>query len=119
MAMKSAIDRLAYVLFWVSAALLVFSFGMLACKYRLFPYSILGHAGRGLKELKINIGIEHPMLYYRRAKAPHAPALRNTGQSCEGLNLVVRVAAERVLSAKVMDRDGKTLHEWSPRFRPP
>ena len=50
--------------------------------------------------------------YFTRVKSPYPPAIRHTGQRSDGLNLVVEIASGKVLMVKVMDMEGKTVHQW-------
>ncbi|MDD5173961.1 MAG: arylsulfotransferase family protein [Candidatus Omnitrophica bacterium] len=43
---------------------------------------------------------------------PDRPAIYNSGQACEGLNLVVSITGDKENSIVVMDLNGKVIHRW-------
>jgi hypothetical protein len=106
--MKITSDRLSLLFCMVSAAFLFACYGGVVVKYRVFPYQIIALAEEGYRELfvkKSGIG--------SRAKYPDRPAIYTTGNACEGLNMVTCLTAKNMLAVKVMDLNGRTLHEWS------
>lgn len=114
--MKVTTDRLARHLFFVSVALLLFAYGMAAQRFKIFPYEVVQTASSGYVELcqrsPIWLPGQAPSWYYRPARNPHMPAIRNTGQAYQGLNLVAEIAPNRQLLVKIMDMKGKTIHRW-------
>lgn len=89
--------------------IIVFGYGVSVGKYQIFPYQFLDLAMDGFREIR---GSSELLWYYRKHQGPPRPAITNTDRSYEGLNLVVRIAAERALSAEIMDMDGNILHNW-------
>ena len=110
--MKYKADRLALLFFMASVACLLFCYGVVVGKYEIFPYRILALAKQGFRDLRGKNEDNLPW-YYRRVKDRHPAPLPGNGEACEGLNLVVRMAAGELLSAEIIDMDGKKLHEWN------
>ena len=109
--MKYTLDRLALHLFVVSAAFLVFAYGVAVGIFEVFPFRILVNAAGGAQALAVRCKMTLPE-YYSRVKSPYPPAIRNTGRAYQGLNLVAEMAANCTLLAKIMDMDGRTVHQW-------
>ena len=111
--MKYTADRFAFHLFAVSVALLVFGYGVAVGMFHIFPYRGLVKAARGWDEFCNREKIGHALpWYFWRLKSPYPPAVRNTEQAYQGVNLVTRIASGRKLAVTLMDMDGRTLHEW-------
>ena len=114
--MKYTADQFALHLFMVSAALLIFGYGVAVGIFHIFPFQTIVSAAEGYLELctRYKIGAVGNAIpwYFRRIKSPYPPAIRNTGRANDGLNLVVQIATGKVLMVKIMDMDGKTLHQW-------
>ncbi len=109
---KNTRERIAFHAFWICAALLIFIGGMVAAQHQLFPARVLAEAEKGYQQLlgtkKHKSGAE-----FRKWTADTSrPAVRNTPQSCDGLNLVTHITTGEALSVEVMDNDGRKLHEW-------
>ena len=114
--MKYSIDRLAFHLFVASIVFLVFGYGVAVGLFRIFPYKVIVNAARGYTEFctRNQIGKVGKALpwYYTPVEHPHPPAIRNTDQAYQGLNLVSHIATGRVVSVKIMDMEGHTVHQW-------
>ncbi|MCA8974821.1 MAG: aryl-sulfate sulfotransferase [Planctomycetes bacterium] len=106
---KPVRDRLAFHLFWLSAAFLAMSYGVVAGMRQLFPYRIFARAIEGGEALRN--GGEEDTWYYKKVSKPFPPIV-NSGRAQPGLNLVTEILSDE-LSVKVMDLDGKTLNRWS------
>jgi len=122
MTMKATKERIALLLFFASAAVFVFGYGVMVGKYEVFPYHVFSLAKEGFAELKIqalrtghlsNWSDKQLPWYYRHVAKPYHTSIRNTDQAFKGLNLVTRVAAGLELSAEIMDMDGRKLHAWN------
>lgn len=108
---KNTKERVAFHAFWLCAALLIFVGGMAAVRYQFFPSKIFPVVERGYQQLFGNqpkTGAE----FRKYAGDTSRPAVRNTPQTCDGLNLVTHITTGEALSVKVMDNDGRKLHEW-------
>ncbi len=106
---------MAFCFFLLSIAMLVFGYGLVVGRYQIFPYKKLESIAKECREVcrQLHWFSRVGCMAYKRAPYPDRPALRNTGQACEGLNLVTELADERMWLGKIMDLDGKTLHEWN------
>jgi len=103
-------DRISVLFFVVSITCFSFVYGWIVGKYHVFPYKLFELAESGGK--KIIFKDTNDFDYFKPAIYPHRPAIYNSGQACEGLNLVTSITAGRKISAKIMDLDGKSIHEW-------
>lgn len=103
-------ERFAFYAFCVSAVAVAFGYGVAVGMFQLFPYQVFATAEKGF--LKLRASSEWPW-YYTRIKSPDQTPVNNTGLACGGLNLVTQIEANDVLSAKIMDMDGETLHKWT------
>jgi hypothetical protein len=114
--MNFTTDRFARHLFFASVALLLFAYGMVVQRFKIFPYQVVRTASSGYAELCQRCPIwlpgKTPSWYYMHARHPHLPAILNTDQAYQGLNLVAEVASKRQLSAKIINMEGKTIHCW-------
>jgi hypothetical protein len=122
MTMKFTRDRIALILFFASATIFAFGYGVAVGKYKVFPYYFLHLAEKGFVEFKTEVlstgylrkWIKGPLpWYYKRVAKPNLAPIRNTDEAYQGLNLVTRVAAGRELSAEIIDMDGRKLHSWN------
>jgi hypothetical protein len=102
-------DRLSIALFTASLAVLFFVYGGVVGKYHIFPFEFLRLAKKGCA--KVIFG-ETDGEYFFPARYPNRPAIYNSGQACEGLRLITCITPDRKSSVKVMDLDGKIVHEW-------
>lgn len=101
-------DRVAFHLFWVSAALLGLGYGVLAGMFQWFPQGWFAGAVQGLQQIQ---GGRDDAWYFKTVKSPGPPAIANSGHAQPGVNLVTEILADE-LSIKVMDLEGKVLHRW-------
>jgi hypothetical protein len=108
---KSTRDRVSFHLFWVSAAFLALSYGVIAGMLQLFPYGIFANAVHRYEQFRGTAGPNATNWYYKRIHKPGPPPIANSGRAQPGLNLVTEIRGD-TLSVKVMDLDGKTIQEW-------
>jgi hypothetical protein len=111
--MKGMRDRIAFHTSWVCAVLLIFACGMVVGKYQLFPSQVLSLAKKGCDQLCALAQSKDAVFLCMKPRDLQQPAVRETPEECEGVNLVSRVSAGGALSVEVMDMDGKCLHHWS------
>jgi hypothetical protein len=104
-------DRLAASLFFLSAILLAFGYGVAVIKYQIFPYTFIQKAFNGAKLLADKMDGKLPW-YYSKIKHTESSNIYERGLAYEGLNLIVSIAADNQLSVKVTDMEGKNIHEW-------
>ena len=118
---SSKTDRFPRILFFASAAVLVFGYGLVVGELRIFPYRVIAAARDGLIEVRKHFlargsiahrgGVELPF-YYREVEETGPVRPSPTSEACHGLNLVTRMDAGLKLSAVLMDMDGKVVHRW-------
>lgn len=109
--MKISSDRLARSLFFLSAILLAVGYGVIAERYKIFPYALIQEAAKAVKSLSSKVDGKLPWYYFKVGD----PEIKNTykkGLAYEGLNLIVSVAALGQLSVRVTDMEGQNIHEW-------
>lgn len=109
--MKISSDRLARGLFFLSAILLAVGYGVIAERYKIFPYALIQEADKAAESLSSKVDGKLPFYYFKVSDTE----IQNTykkGLAYEGLNLIVSVAADNQLSVRVTDMEGKNIHEW-------
>lgn len=107
--MKRQLDKLSFLLFVVSCALLIFGYGIAVGKYHIFPYKILPAAVKGYQQW-----FDHESYWYvKEARNPNAEPLRVTGKASRGVTLITRIGKDLKLIAEVIDIDGRVLHRWN------
>jgi hypothetical protein len=111
--MKGSMDRVAFHASWVCAVLLIFASGMAIGRYQFFPSQVFSLAEKGYARLCAPDQSKDTDFFRRRPRGTQRPAIYETPETCEGLNLVSRIAADGALCVDVMDTDGKVLHHWS------
>ncbi|MBN1395755.1 MAG: aryl-sulfate sulfotransferase [Pirellulales bacterium] len=109
---KGFANNAAMFMFVFSVALAIYVCGMIAEKHHRYPARCLSLANEALNYFRVMTGNAFPF-YYRCARDPTQPPVRNSERSYEGINLVTGVKADHRLFAKIVDMDGRTLHEWS------
>ena len=109
---ESAVERFSLIVFLISVLFIAFSYGFVAARFRIFPYQFYQQASEGVDKLLEDTGIRLP-LYYKRLESPYPEAIYNTDRANKGLRLVTKMAANRTLSAEIIDLDGNKLHEWN------
>ena len=102
-------DRISVFLFVASIVCFSFIYGVFVARYRVFPYKLFALAKSMVREY---IYKDRIMFYFLKSNYPHRSAIYNSGQAYEGLNLVTSIRADEKISAKIMDLDGKIIHEW-------
>jgi hypothetical protein len=115
-------ERVAFYAFIASVAFAVFTYGYAVHKCQIFPYSILKTAEAGFLETRTQLlrltGLsgqseERLPWYYVRAKRPYPPPILNTSRAFPGVNLVTGLGPDLRHFAKILDMDGRALHEWN------
>ncbi len=103
--------RFSLIFFIISSAFLVFNVGYLAREFKFFPYGLYNEATKGWSQIQAQQSEKLPWFYIHSKKLP-SKIVRNISQTQEGLSLVTKIAAERNISAKIIDLNGNTVHEW-------
>lgn len=104
--MKLNADRISWLLFQFSLMLVACGYGIAVGKYEIFPFRQLYAAKHAFDR------VTNRTEYYIPAEAPREKPVHWTTEPCAGVNLVTSVVADNRLSARIMDMNGKTLHEW-------
>lgn len=107
----SKFERAIRIVFLVSVGLLLFVYGVLVGKFHLFPYHLIELATVGYREVQYRQGTMLPW-YYARVHTDDTTAVRGPARTSPGLNMVVHIKADEILSVKVVGMDGEELHEW-------
>ena len=105
-------SRLSLIFFCFSSALILFNVGYFAREFKLFPYKVYTEAEKGWSQIRAQQSEQLPWFYIRSNKSP-SEVVKNIGQTQPGLSLVTEIAAERNISAKIVDLSGNTVHEWA------
>ncbi len=117
MANKKSNDRFARSLFIISLLWIVFGYGFMVGRYKIFPYKLFTLAAKGYKETRNQqLLSESRPWWYKNPVKPRTKAIRNTSSAFEGLNLVTMFDLNNSLSAVIMTMDGKILHKWELDF---
>src|SRR4030042_3622001 len=104
-------DRRAVGFFYISAALLIFFYGVAVSRYRIFPYQIFFLAKTGYEELKSRLDKERPW-YYRVIDNAEKPGTTGTSKAYQGYNLISEIGANSQLLVKISGMKGELLHQW-------
>lgn len=114
---RSALDALAPAIFALGLLALVFGYGFLAAKHRLFPHDWLAQAedsARGVWEAYLR-----PPPFDREARPDTPPrsgaVTHDPARVAPGVTFIVGYRPDG-FAAWVVDADGKTLHEWHARL---
>ena len=107
--MKS--PKLSLIFFIISSVFIVFNSGYFARELKFFPYQLYTEATKGWKEIRSQKSEQLPWFYIRSNKSP-SEVVRKIAQTQPGLRLVTEMAPERNISAKIINLEGDTVHEW-------
>ena len=96
----------------ISVLLVVFAYGTLVGRFRIFPYNIIAMASHGWGWAKQAMGMSQGWYYFpdRYADIPMVHADERTNP---GLILVARVSAGNKLAVEVRDRGNAIVHSWN------
>ena len=103
--------RFSLIFFIISSVFIVFNGGYFARQFKIFPYQLYREASKGWQAVQEQQSEELPWFYARSPK-PASQIVKKTSQTQPGLSLVTRMAADRKISAQIIDLDGETVHEW-------
>lgn len=99
------------IFFIISSTFIIFNIGYLARELKLFPYQLYTEATKGWQEIRARQSEQLPW-FYARSNKPSSKVVRNISQTQPGLRLVTEMAAESSISAKVINLEGETVHQW-------
>jgi len=104
--MKLSADQISKFLFFLSLCALCFGYGLCVGLFQIFPY-------HQLREIKTVLNqLQNSSQHYRSVNHTQKESIRVEEGAYPGVNLVTSVTTENRLSAKLMDMQGETIHEW-------
>ena len=103
-------SRFSLISFVFSSALIVFNLGYFAREFKLFPYQLYTEAVKGWSQLQQQS--EQLPWFYTYSQKAQSEGIKNIVQTQPGLSLVTEIAAEKTISAKIIDLEGNTVHKW-------
>ena len=105
-------SRFSLISFIFSSVFIIFNVGYFAREFKFFPFQLYTEAAKGWSQLQESKSEELPWFYVRSNKSP-SEVIKNISQTQPGLSLVTEIAAERTVSAKIIDLKGNTVHKWN------
>jgi len=99
-------DGLRY--FIASSLVLAFSYGVSVGMFEVFPHSLIKQAIQGLSQLNGGNFVQ----YYHPVRNDAWPAITNTDDAYDGVNLVTRIDSNERLVAEIIDLNGNVIHRW-------
>lgn len=105
-------DHTARTLFVVSIITAFFVYGVFVGRFHLFPYGFLKQAVFGFQSVYSTFMVEYEWYYIREPERNKVIGPVDNTESLKGLNLVTRVAANKKLSADIVDMENRTVHHW-------
>ena len=104
--------RLSLIFFVLSSGFIVFNSGYFAREFKFFPYQLYSEATKAWSQIREEQSEKLPWFYVRTNKPP-SKIIRDISQAQPGLSLVTEIAADRHISAKIVDLTGETVHQWN------
>lgn len=89
-----------------------FVWGAATIKYQVFPYVFFYNAYQGYNHIKTLLGLR-PIWYLKPYKGQDLVTVHDAEKVAPGLTLVTSLSEKGHPHAKVIDRDGNTIHYWS------
>lgn len=106
-----AASKYSALLFLLSSVFIVFNGGYFAREFKFFPYKLYNEAAKGWSQLRQQQSQELPWFYVRTNRSA-SDIVKQSDRAQPGLTLVTEIGAERQISAKIIDLNGNTLHQW-------
>lgn len=107
-------EYLSKRIFILATIALVFCYGVLVGRFKIFPYQIFHKASAGLQRLLDETGVSHTVWGYR--DIPEDLNGRQItflkGKAYPGLNLISEMGKNYSLIVKLATLEGKVLHTW-------
>ena len=102
----------SFVLFVFSTIFLIFSYGVVVGKYKVFPHGFIEQAQKGYKRFRRDVGWDKsiPWFFQEVENRPLAPFKRD--QAYPGLNLITKIDFNKDLYVQILDMDLRKVHEW-------
>jgi hypothetical protein len=99
------LDQLAKTLFVFSLGVLLFCYGFFVNRNQIFPYKLLKQANDRFQEIFIKN-------YYRKTNYVENIPIFNESAAFLGPTMITSIAQNKLLSIKIIDMEGNSLHEW-------
>ena len=103
--------RAPIIIFVLSLTFWSFAYGVAVQRFQLFPFKIIRQAELGAKETLPVLTGKLPW-YYRQTDRTEAVIIHRPNAFSEGLTLVSGLTKDGDIEAKVITREGETLHRW-------
>ncbi len=110
--MKINSSKLQILLFKFSIIFMIFCYGVLVGKYKIFPYKIFKDAKAVAKKINMKKNDELPW-YYVRGKYSKNVKVYNKVKTYDGLNLVTGLGPNNNIFASIVTMDGEEIHKWN------
>ena len=108
---RTASRNIGLILFVISSIFVTISFGFVIGEFKVFPYQIYAEAKKGYQTLRDRSSKRLPW-YYLKLDKPFPEFVSKVGKPYEGLTLLTGIEANDNLSAKIINAEGKTVHQW-------
>ncbi|MEX0727697.1 MAG: arylsulfotransferase family protein [Planctomycetaceae bacterium] len=102
---------MAFFFFMMSIACFAFGYGMIVVKFKIYPFKLLVMAESGYYQI-IGAFDENLPWYYIPVENQRVQPVRTTPHAAAGINVITKVDAENGQSVRVLDIDGRQIHEW-------
>ena len=114
---KVKLKELPKIFFFLSLCLLSFGYGFIAYHYEIFPYKFIREAKIGMDFVIESISTDEEDVYYREDYYRETDyekiiPIYEKNAAYNGLSLVTSIVEERSLSVRIIDMEGKLIHEW-------
>ena len=106
-------NRLSKWLFFYSLFCLVFAYGFVSHRNRVFPYGPLKKAEEGFNYLRDRMkGVDENWWAHPKTDAAEALATYDRDRAHPGLSLIAGVVENERFAVRVIDMEGDLVHEW-------
>ena len=111
--MANQSERLPKIMFFVSAAILIYGYGLASEKFGWFPAPQITEAFYSFQTLQQAAEVDD-VLYADTQETTETSATVENAELSDGLILVMGVTENRENIIRVIDRDGAIVHELRP-----
>lgn len=110
-------DHIAKILFVFSVLGVVWSYGVLSHRYALFPYpqltSVIKNSKVAVSSLLVRSKVERAWWYMESLSHVEEFKLHSADTVAPGSVLVSGISEDNELMAKIVDNQGKVIHQWA------
>jgi hypothetical protein len=110
--LKTIRDRLPIFLFIASCVAVIFAYGVVVGRFKIFPFGILSAAQQGYKLLRLKQNPDYAS-YILNARNQDEDPVKYSGEAYKGVNLVTRIGKDLKLIIEVISMDGDLLNRWT------